>query len=344
MRSGSLPVTVRLRPCALAVPLALALVTVGSPARADEYDAAFTRAIAAKERALDTNDPASWQAAVDLFVEADRIRATKESKYELGAAASRLKQDDLAVEAFEVALSLGLEGPAADKARAFVAEHGKAMGRVEARGPSGSDLWVAGRWRGSLPLGRPLVVFPGKRRFELRAAGDRTEREVGVTAGTTVVVDFTTERTSTPSVPGPRVDDRPRPEPPARDDTLAWTLTLGGTGVTVIGAVAMGLSFANLGAHRDRLADLCATPNGVDACAAAKPGKKEAAQSEVDSIATWKAVRTGSYIGVGVGVAAAGAGLVMLLSRPPSKGAPRTAVGAWPTPGGAQLGVFGSLN
>ncbi|MBI3206630.1 MAG: hypothetical protein HYZ29_34155 [Myxococcales bacterium] len=334
--------TVRLRPIALA--LTVALATVAVPAQADEYDAAFTRAIAAKERALDTNDPASWQAAVDLFVEADRIRATKESKYELGAAASRLKQDDLAVEAFEVALSLGLEGPAADKARAFVAEHGKAMGRVEARGPAGSDLWVAGRWRGSLPLPKPLVVFPGKRRFELRAAGDRTEREVGVAAGTTVVVDFTTERAGTPALADPPPVDRPRAVPPERDDTWAWTLSIGGAGVTVISALTMGLSFGNLASHRERLADVCATPSGVDACAAAKPGKKEAAQSEVDSIATWKAVRTGSYVGVGVGVAAAGAGLVMLLSRPKSKSARQTAIGAWPTPGGAQLGVFGSLN
>ena len=332
--------TVRLRPLALA----LALATVGLPARADEYDAAFTRAIAAKERALDTNDPASWQAAVDLFVEADRIRSTKESKYELGAAASRVKQDDVAVEAFEGALSLGLDGPAADKARAFVDQHGKAMGRVQVRGPAGSDVWVAGRWRGSVPLQRPLVVFPGKRRFELRAAGDRTEREVGVTAGATVVVDFTTERPDTSGVPDPKPDQRPVAVPPPRDDTLAWTLTIGGAGVTVIGAVSLGLSFGNLATHRDRLADLCATPNGTDACSAAKPGKKEAAQSEVDSIATWKAVRTGGYVGVGAGVLAAGAGLVMLLSRSEPRRAPQAGFAAWPTHGGAQLGVFGSLH
>ena len=43
----------------------------------------FTRAIAVKEQALDTNDPGSWEQALELFASADRIRSTKEVKYEL---------------------------------------------------------------------------------------------------------------------------------------------------------------------------------------------------------------------------------------------------------------------
>src|SRR5262245_40705654 len=102
--------------------LLFVLLAFPSAARADEYDAAFARAIAAKERALDRNDPASWQDAIDLFDAACAVRPTKEAKYELGSAASRLKQDDLAVDAYESAIALGLDNTAREKAAAFVEE------------------------------------------------------------------------------------------------------------------------------------------------------------------------------------------------------------------------------
>jgi hypothetical protein len=341
MRRRNLPVTSRF--CALSLLVAIAVCS--APARADEYDAAFTRAIAAKERALDTNDPASWQAAVDLFIEANRIRSTKESRYELGSAAARLKQDDVAVEAFEAALALGLTGPAADKARAFVDEHAKAMARVEVRGAAGAEIWLAARWRGTLPLDRPLVVFAGKRRFELRFGGDRDEQRLAVSAGQPALVDFTRVRRPLPPTadtlaPGP---DRPPATAAPPDSTLAWALTIGGAGLTILSSATLGLSFSNVSTHRDRLADLCAVSSHDDTCAAAKPGKKEAAQSEVDSIASWKSARTASYVGVGAGVLAAGVGVVMLLSTPERKRAPKTGFALWPSSGGAQLGLFGSL-
>ena len=98
------------------VALALSLASVASPSFADAYDAAMAHAIAAKEKALDANDPSAWQEALRLFVEADALRATKDSKYELAFAASRLKEDDLAVEAYEASIALGLSGKAKDKA------------------------------------------------------------------------------------------------------------------------------------------------------------------------------------------------------------------------------------
>lgn len=320
--------------------LFLGALLVSSAARADDYDAAFTRAIAQKERALDTNDPASWQAALDLFGEADRIRATKESKYELGAAAARLKQDDVAVEAYEAALALGLEGAAGEKAKSFVSEHASGMGRVEVRGPGGAEVWIAARWRGTLPLAKPLVVFAGKRRIELRAGGDRDQREVAVNAGARSMVDFGTSRASEPPPTAPRASappprDRPPilPEPERDDRSLAWTLTVGGASVAALGGVTLLLASSNLTSHRDRLEQYCKTSSGSDSCSEAHPGKQQLAQDEVDSIATWKALRTGGYVGLGAGVVAAGIGVVLLVQDRPS----RRALTLSPSVGGAEL-------
>ncbi len=121
----------------LALLLSLALVTAHLPARADAWDAAMARAAAAKENALDENDPARWEEALRLFREADAIRASKESKYEIASAAAWLKQDDLACEAYEGAIALGLDGPAKVKANTFLTEHAPKVARLRLRGPAG---------------------------------------------------------------------------------------------------------------------------------------------------------------------------------------------------------------
>src|SRR5262249_22742324 len=54
----------------------------GGVAHADAYAAALARAVSAKERALEANDPPHWEETLRLFAEADGIRSTKESKFE----------------------------------------------------------------------------------------------------------------------------------------------------------------------------------------------------------------------------------------------------------------------
>jgi hypothetical protein len=143
------------------------VVQLAAPhAVADAFDAALARAVAAKERALEVNDPARWEEALRRFQEADAIRPSRETRYEVGVAAQQLDQYDLAVEAYEAALDMGLMGRARDKARAFVAEHAGEMARVEVRGPVGTELRISGLRRGTLPLRRPLVVFAGRLRLE----------------------------------------------------------------------------------------------------------------------------------------------------------------------------------
>jgi hypothetical protein len=328
--------------------LAFALATASVPARADEYDAAFTRAIAAKEKALDSNDPASWESALELFSAADRIRSTKESKYELGNAAARLRQDDLAVEAFAAALALGVTGTAAEKARDFLNEKQKDMGRLTVHGPDGAEIHVAERRRGTLPLPRPLVLFAGKRTLRVTLGDESITRQVEVAAGSTSTLELGTSL----SAPGgtapapvasapPTADTGSPPPPPPPDRTAPWVLTLGGAGLAIAGTVTVIAASSSLSSHRSTLGDLCAVKSGDDDCLEAKPGQRATAQNEVDSIATQKGVRTGGWVSLGVGALSAGIGVVWLLG--PSGGSSQTGLYLVPEPGGARLAIGGRL-
>jgi hypothetical protein len=327
-----------------------AFATFTPPAVADAYDAMLARAVAAKERALDTNDPAGWEDALSLFQQADQIRSTKETKYELGSAAARLRQDDLAVEAYESALALGLEGAARDKARAFVDDNHAQMGRLEVAGPAGAKLWVGPRQRGRLPIGRPLVVFAGENRIRIVHEGRELERQIQVSAGAQERIELAFPADQPASI-------QPLPPAPAKADPVAipppgageepqpsaagWALLLGGSATAILGGALVVGSTATIDTRRERLAELCAVQSGSDACTTAEPGQRAAAQSEVDAIATWKSVRLGGWVGLGLGAAAAGTGLVLLLDR--SAPRPRARVELLPIGGGAALSVHGSL-
>jgi hypothetical protein len=316
---------------------------------ADEYDATFTRAIAAKERALDLNDPAAFEQALELFQQADRIRATKESKYELGSVASRLRQDDLAVEAYEASLALGLEGTAADKARAFVQEKQGEMGRIAVTGPAGAELYVGARRRASLPLERPLVVFAGKVRLRAVLGGREVRREVAVAQSQDGSLDLGPDFAAQPvaSTPVPTYTPPIFTHPPPPDETpprsgpdAADVLTIGGASVAVISLGTLILAYTQLSTHRDRLKEVCAVPRGEDECDKANTGERAAAQDEVDSIATYKTLRTASYVGLGAGLVLGGIGVALLSSR---QNEPRSSAFIAPTPGGFAIGFGGSL-
>ncbi len=100
------------------------------------------------------------------------------------------------------------------------------------------------------------------------------------------------------------------------------------------------VSYSALGTHRDRLRELCASPRGSDECNQAYTGKKLDAQDEVDSIATYKGLRTAGFVGLAVGVVAGGVGIALLSS---SKEEPRARAAVLPTRGGMSLVLSGSL-
>ena len=195
---------------ALAVTIGAAAVCAAGSARADAYDATLTRAIAAKERAMDVNEPARWEEALRLFQEADAIRATREASYELGHAAERLARTDLAVEAYEAALNLGLTGQPRSKAEAFVGAHAAALARVQIKGASDGRVRSGGIDCGRLPLRRPLVLFPGETVIEIiDSQGHRTPHRLKLTAGQLEILDISSSSSSSPS-PAP---SRPPPPP-----------------------------------------------------------------------------------------------------------------------------------
>src|SRR5262245_32460680 len=150
VRRRELPMT-HVNRAALAGVLVLSVLLMSprqAVAEADAYGAALTRAIAAKERALDVNEPPRWEEALRLFQEAAALRGTRECAYEIGFAAERLKREDLAVESYEAALDLGLVGPPRTRAQAYVAGHAAGLARLKVRGPAGVRLRVAGIDRG----------------------------------------------------------------------------------------------------------------------------------------------------------------------------------------------------
>jgi hypothetical protein len=295
------------------------------PAQADAYDAALARALAAKERALDTNSPSDWEQALERLFETEAVRKNSVTRYEIGVAASRLREDALAAEAYADALELGLVGSAADKAREFITAHGPALAELEVRGPAGTELFIEQRARGTLPLGRPRLVFPGRSRVRARTPDGRTlELEVSAKAGEHVALDLARGRAAPP--PPTRKESHPSLSQPAEESArgprLGTVLIAGGGALAVAGGATVIVSLLKIDSHRDELAGLCALPDGPDACLATTGADVPAAQSEVDAIASWKAVRTAGFVGLGLGVAVAAGGVVELVtgSTPKSSG------------------------
>jgi hypothetical protein len=325
-----------------------AVAAAAVPARAadaDAYNAALTRAIAAKERALDVNEPPRWEEALRLFQEAAAIRETRECAYEIGFAAERLSRTDLAVEAYQAALDLGLVGPARARAGTFVSAHAAALAQVEVRGAPGTRLRVAGVERGRLPLTRPLVLFPGSVEIEaVDPAGRTVAVAVHLQAGLLERVNLPAATAGAPAPEAaPAAASPPAPQVPApaagavtpgtgatpgwspspresedqpTTSAAAWPLIITGAVIAAGAAVLIPVSGGRIDDDRSALAAECTTPPTGDVCAVAYNGQRAAAQSHEDGIATWKGVRLGAWIGLGVGVATLGTGLVLKLREP----------------------------
>ena len=168
---------------------------------------------------MDVNEPARWEEALRLFQEADAIRATREASYELGHAAERLARTDLAVEAYEAALNLGLTGQPRSKAETFVGAHAAALARVQIKGASDGRVRSGGIDRGRLPLRRPLVLFPGETIIEIIDAR--------ATAPPTAQADRRPTRNPRHlSSPSASSSPAPAPPPPPRRAILSPTTVL----------------------------------------------------------------------------------------------------------------------
>ncbi len=326
----------------LALVAALAVPTL---AHADAWDAAMAQGAAARDRASDTKDPAEWNQALRFFEEADEIKSTADSKFELANAASHLHADAQAYEAYEGAIAKGLTGKAKDLAQAFLAAHEKDIARLDVKGPAGAVVTIQEHRRGVLPLASPIVVFRGKSRVIVDLPnGKRVEREIDADGTTTTSIDVTpvgdevkTTETSTTGMPRP-------PLKPARSHDGEWLTIAVGGGVMAASFLTYIVGSAALESKRNKLGENCAVLDGSDGCAHPKPGKTTDAQGTVDAIATWKTVRVGSAVTAMVGLGVAVFGLVQLaqgMNDEPQKGSVVPSV--MPTfdiaGGGARLGI-----
>ena len=161
-----------------------------------------------------------------------------------------------------------------------------------------------------LPLARPLVVFAGDALLELVVGRERSSRRVSVNAGEHATVDFNpepqtpqgaptdthrapserkTSPTEVPTIPGQgrTVDSVGR----RRSHGTAWLLIGTGAAATALGAVVVPISNGRIDDARKGLIDSCQVRSGLDACVVSYPGSQQKAQDQVDTIATWKALR-----------------------------------------------------
>lgn len=348
----------------LSVALSALLVTplahADPPASAETYEASLVRAVAAKERALDDDDDAHWRDALRLFRAADAIRSTPEARYEIGHAAQRLGQVDLAFEAYEAALELGLDGPARDKASEFVAAHTNDVARIVVTGPAGATLTVNGAPRATLPAARPIVVSTGVVTLELSTGDARASRTLELAPGARETVDLSPAQprpappSETPSLAPSSPEPRDLAVAPARPHATvgrgatpgAWVLIGSGAAFVVAGAILIPIANGRIDDARNGLNQSCQYRNGLDGCFTANPGSQQTAQDQVDAIATYKAVRTGAWLGLGAGGIALITGIALEVHSPAARPEPsaRSAERGWtldlaPRRGGSVVAV-----
>ncbi len=344
------------------------LVMRSAPASADAFDAALTRAVAAKELAMDHPEPTQWQAAFERFLEADGIGPSAETKYELGFIAVQLRQEDLAVEYYEASLDLGLTGPAREKAQRYVEEHGASMARLLVRGPGGGRVRIRGIERGRLPLLRPLVVFAGNAQVEVKTPSRTAtaSRTISLLAGRITEVDWDADDLArvvpTPSESPAPLQSVPPPrrvvpgaavaplalESPAAETTAdkgsggrtagRWLLG-SGIGVLLSSGMMVAVSMTKLSQRRRQLHEACEQPlpGSVDGCQNAQPGRYYEALGLADDIARWRTVQSFAWIGVGVGALGSAVGWAMLSRK---STAAQTVARFVPTPAIGQRSVF----
>lgn len=333
------------------------------PALADSSEENLVRAVIAKERALDEQDPALWQEAFRLFRIADTLHPTPETKYEIGYAAERLGRTDLALEAYEAALRLGLKGPAQDHAQRFVTRYAPALAYVQLEGvPAGTGIYANGVYRGTMPIEGSLVVVPGEVRIEVVRQGERSSVQLLLRPGERRTVSFSAEEPAQPTAPreavrGPEVVSVAGPVAPdtvinsssdRSASSMPWVLMGTGLGVATVAAILITTANVRLGSERRALSASCEVRVGSDACRHALPGRQGEAQRQVDAIATWKAVRMGSWVGVGVGGALLVTGTALLLGRDGAEGGTLPVAGDWrldvaASPEGPSLSLSGTF-
>ncbi|HEY5957503.1 MAG TPA: hypothetical protein VIV60_13145 [Polyangiaceae bacterium] len=330
------------------VVFAVAMVSEANAAEADPVRELLIRAAIAKEEAIASGVSERWEQALQLFRECHAANPTAATAFEIGYAAQRLAMEGLTAEAYSLAIQLGLTGTAALKARSYLSERADANAKLEFRCPTGTSAIVEGLKMGVETLQGPLLMLPGEVHLECTA----TDREpltttIRLRQRQHHIVSLISDRSET--LPTSAGFDAPGTEPFAKGEQptsvavrkdkrsspkeirttqgrakraisaplsqVGRVLLGSGASVATVGAALAIFSVGRIRHSRAALANACLVQlGGPDTCSNARPGMQATAQSHSDSIATWQAVQTGSWIGVGVGSLAALTGLVNLLT------------------------------
>lgn len=320
--------------------LGVALALLASVCRAEVNPRLLlVAAVAAKEKALDSGRMQDWERTLELFRQSHAENATAATAYEMGIAATHLEREDIAFEAYEEAVGLGLRGDTLLKAQRFIVDHVARLSRLYLTCPEGSRVFIRGIARGRTPLGRPLVVLPGAADIECRTTDNELLRgNVVLREGRQHVASL--DRPSLPERAAPRRErllfeqrDATATHPSAAGHgqaqpkgviveasrttstrRTAWTLVGAGSSLAVLGTVYAVIASSQMAEGVSALAGACAEQvDGPDSCKHAKPGQQAAAQSHSDSIATWRTARSVSYASAGLGLAAILGGVAMFV-------------------------------
>jgi len=313
------------------------------------YLDALLRALAAKDKALDSGTAENWAETLRLLEAADAIETVAITKYEIALAAAQLGQTDVAVENYEAGLNLGLPERVSDRARDYIVNHVSQLAQLQVDGPSGTQILLRGVVRARLP--HPLFIWVSPDSVELEAlfpdgrhvqqalllaagriskivvtldhAGSSMAISEGVTNATSnsVRTDGSDDLRAIPSVAAPAASfSNATPVAHERSpvlSSLGWAWVASGATAAILSAAFIPVTYSRLSRSRDVLRNDCdVQTGGSDGCDHSKLGRRDDAQSASNSIATWKAARTVSWAGLFAGLAVTlGGGTLLMNSK-----------------------------
>ncbi len=203
--------------------------------------------------------------AANKFREANKLRPAWKLYFNIGQSEAAAKRSGLAVEAFEMYLSMGGDDVPVDRQELVVAEIKRLrpiVGFVSVTADPGATVIIDGNDRGTTPLPGPLMVAAGTE-HDVRIERDGEallERKVKVAGQQTISMEVEDEAKGDdePLPEGPEVtapDPEPEPIPQPKKSTRR-SLGIAGLGVgaalLVSGAVTGGVALAQFSDLKDK--------------------------------------------------------------------------------------------
>jgi tetratricopeptide (TPR) repeat protein len=306
-----------------AIPVLLAVLSVGRSVHAQEKQSDLERARALFDEAGELERQGHWPAAQDRLRTALRIRETPNLRYALGWA---LENDEKLIEArteYEVALRLAQNAgneEVSKLAASRIAEVDRKTPLVQVRikGLIARDtrVLVDGREVTIRADAGTVPVDPGSRIVRVERAGrPATEQTVSVARGVLRVVEVKGDDSVT-------VLDENGATVGAKPAILPWVLVGGGGVLVVSSVILLASSAADAAARDENTKNWCAATACVGGSTATRPETAEAAafrREAYDAASRGNTKQVASAILGGVGAVGIGVGVYLLLRPSPAE-------------------------